>query len=65
MHTVTSDLKGIVEPLATTLESLTQRMLELERQIVAAQRWKRHLPDILLGAGISAVLGLILALVFL
>jgi predicted HTH transcriptional regulator len=65
LRTVASDLKGIVAPLATTLESLTQRMLELERQIASAQTWRRRLPDILLGAGISAVLGLILALLFL
>jgi hypothetical protein len=65
LRTVASDLKSIVAPLATTLESLTQRMLELEKQIAAAQTWRRRLPDILLGAGTSAVLGLILALLFL
>lgn len=52
-----SELRSMVTHLATTLESLTERMLGLERQIVAAQSWKRRLPDILLGAGISAVLG--------
>jgi predicted HTH transcriptional regulator len=65
LNTVTSDLQKIVTPLASTLESLTQRMLDLERQVAAAQGWKRRLPDILLGAVISAVLGLILALLFL
>lgn len=65
LGTVTSDLQKIVTPLASTLGSLTQRMLDLERQVVATQGWRRRLPDILLGAGISAVLGLILALLFL
>jgi predicted HTH transcriptional regulator len=63
--TAAASLKDVVAPLATTLESLTQRMLDLEQQISAAQSWRRRLPDILLGAGISAVLGLILALLFL
>ena len=65
LSTVTSDLQKIVTPLASTLESLTQRMLDLERQVAAAQGWRRRLPDILLGAVISAILGLILTLLFL
>lgn len=65
LRTAASDLKDLVTPLAATLESLTERMLELEKQIAAAQTWRRRLPDILLGAGISAILGLILALLFL
>jgi predicted HTH transcriptional regulator len=55
LNTVTSDLKKTVTPLASTLESLTQRMLDLERQVAVAQGWERRLPDILLGAVISAV----------
>jgi len=65
LRTVATDLKSIVAPLASTLESLTQRMLELEGRIADTRKWRSRLPDILLGAGISALLGLVLALIFL
>lgn len=65
LHSGTSDLQITITPLAGMLETLTKRVLDLEVQVVAAQGWRRRLPDILLGAALSAFLGLVLALVFL
>ncbi len=59
-----TDLQALLVPLTGTLETLTAKVLDLERALIEARSWKSRLPDVLLGAGLSALLGLALALIF-
>lgn len=51
--------------VATAVESLTSKVLSLEAQLKASRSWRKRSVDIVIGAILSAVLGLILALRFL
>jgi len=56
------DVGRAVAPLAQAVESATARVVDLEKRLVSALSWKRRLPDMLLGALISALFGVVLAL---
>jgi tetrahydromethanopterin S-methyltransferase subunit B len=60
-----SDFEKALAPLTPMLETLTGRVLDLEKSLIAANSWRRRLPDMLIGAAISAFLGLLLALLVL